>query len=157
MCSLRRVLAAQCFGKVFKIASITASYQHHFKVGGSSSPSFSDSDRPEDDEDLYQRVMAYRASSPDYGYPRAYPTDLSKRLAPSPPPRSSNFTIDSILASRPNTSTSTSQSLATSSAHRLPDPTLLRHSLHFGHLAAVASGFSPRSDFLGELLRYCPL
>lgn len=151
------------FGRQSKIASITASYQHHYKVGESPSPSFSDSDRPDDDEDLYlhrQRLMAYRGPSPEYPYPRVYPTDLSKRLPASPPPRSSAvsslFTIDSILAPRPNASTSTSQSLASASPHRLPTPAILRHPLHFGHLAAVASGFSPSSsDFLGKKILFC--
>ncbi|KAG8255547.1 hypothetical protein J6590_035092 [Homalodisca vitripennis] len=141
------------FPELSKIASVTAAFQHHVKLGESPSP---ESDRQDDDEELYlqhrQRLLNYRGlqevkmpPSPDYsGY---HPADLSKRL-PASPPRvpSSLFTIDSILAPRPST---TAQSVSPI-AHRLPGPALLRHPLHFGHLAAVASGFAPTSsDFLG--------
>ncbi|XP_054264300.1 homeobox protein goosecoid-like [Macrosteles quadrilineatus] len=84
------------------------------------------------------------------------PADLSKRSPPREGSRSSNvpsslFTIDSILAPRPATTTSSSSSTSCLSPlpSKLPAPTLLRHPLHFGHLAAVASGFTPTSsDFL---------
>lgn len=96
---------------------------------------------------------------------RMYPADLTKRLpATTPPARSSEparssglssslFTIDSILAPRPNSSAS-QHSLA-SAPHRVANPALLRHPLHFGHLAAAASGFGgTSSDFLGQFCVY---
>lgn len=163
----------QIISKLSKIASITA--YHPFKLGESPSPSYSDSDRPEDEDDYYlqrQQLLSYRGLqekmtlSPDYGSPfhqrlaGAYgvssPADLSKRSPPRETSRSSAvpsslFTIDSILAPRPATTTSSSTScLSPAMTSRLPTPALLRHPLHFGHLAAVASGFSPSSsDFLG--------
>lgn len=153
-----------CSKELVKIASITASYQHYVKLAESPTPSFSDSDRPDDDDDLYlqrQRLLSYRSlhdskmsPCPEYFHQRVA-SDLSKRMPHSPPRMpTSLFTIDSILAPRPRHSSPDTSSQAMSVAgltHRVPAPTLLRHPLHFSHLAAVASGFAPSSsDFLGK-------
>lgn len=157
------------------IAATTASYQEYVKLAESPSPSYqhyvklaesSDSDRPDDEEDLYlqrQRLLSYRSlhdskmsPCPDYFHQQRVASDLSKRMSHSPPRVSTSlFTIDSILAPRPrHSSPDTSQTMSVAGlTHRVPAPTLLRHPLHFGHLAAVASGFAPSSsDFLGESL-----
>lgn len=156
-------------------AATTASYQEYVKLAESPSPSYqhyvklaesSDSDRPDDEEDLYlqrQRLLSYRSlhdskmsPCPDYFHQQRVASDLSKRMSHSPPRVSTSlFTIDSILAPRPrHSSPDTSQTMSVAGlTHRVPAPTLLRHPLHFGHLAAVASGFAPSSsDFLGESL-----
>lgn len=78
------------------------------------------------------------------GFKPVYKTRVS---APGSTPSTSAgslFTIDSILAPRPKMSS--------------PQRPLLHHpTLHLGHIAAAASGFSPASaDFLGEYNGFCP-
>lgn len=152
---------------------ITASYQEYVKLAQSPYQNYvklaesSDSDRPDDEEDLYlqrQRLLSYRSlhdskmsPCPDYFHHQRVASDLSKRMSHSPPRVSTSlFTIDSILAPRPrHSSPDTSQTMTVAGlTQRVPAPTLqFRHPLHFGHLAAVASGFAPSSsDFLGESL-----
>lgn len=105
---------------------------------------------------------------------------FSQRSSSSAPNPSSLFTIDSILASKPNSlvttaashhhhhhhlhqrqrsespSNNSSPSPVSSPVRPTRVPAILHHpGLHLGHLAAAAaSGFGTTSDFLGEFLYY---